>query len=86
MPIYTEGLMNNLAKVCGVTIIDEIRDTLAKLPEDDKKAVSEFGRQFALKQCKELLTRGVPGLHFYTMNRANTVVSLVEDLREEGLL
>ena len=86
MPIYTEGLMNNLAKVCGVTIIDEIRDTIAKLPEDDKNAVSEFGLQFALKQCRELLTRGVPGLHFYTMNRANTVVSLVETLRKEGLL
>jgi len=86
MPIYTEGLMNNLAKICGVTVADEIRDGLAKLPADDKAAVSEFGLQFALKQCRELLNNDVPGLHFYTMNRANTVVSLVETLREDGLL
>lgn len=86
MPIYTETLMNNLANVCGVTIINEIRDGLAKIPADDKKAVSEFGLQFALKQCRELLTKGVPGLHFYTMNRANTMVSLVETLRKENLL
>ncbi len=86
MPIYTEGLMNNLANVCGVTITKEIRDRLAALPKEDKKAVSDFGLQFALKQCRELLNNGVSGLHFYTMNRANTVVSIVETLREEGLL
>ncbi|NQU54381.1 MAG: methylenetetrahydrofolate reductase [Bacteroidetes bacterium] len=86
MPIYTEALMNNLSKVCGVSITNEIRDGMAELPADDKNAVSKFGLQFALKQCRELLTKGVPGLHFYTMNRANTVVSLVETLREDGLL
>lgn len=86
MPIYSEVLMNNLAKICGVSITKEIRDGMAELPVDDKNAVSEFGMQFALKQCRELLTKGVPGLHFYTMNRANTVVSLVETLRKDGLL
>ncbi|MBT3209932.1 MAG: 5,10-methylenetetrahydrofolate reductase [Bacteroidetes bacterium] len=86
MPIYSEKLMNNLAKVCGITITKEIRDGLAALPPDDKSAVSEFGLQFALKQCRELLKNGVSGLHFYTMNRAKTIVSLVETLREEGLL
>lgn len=86
MPIYSEVLMNNLAKICGVSITKEIRDGIAELPVDDKSAVSEFGMQFALKQCRELLTKGVPGLHFYTMNRANTVVSLVETLRKDGLL
>lgn len=86
MPIYSEVLMNNLAKICGVSITKEIRDGMAELPVDNKNAVSEFGMQFALKQCRELLTKGVPGLHFYTMNRANTVVSLVETLRKDGLL
>jgi methylenetetrahydrofolate reductase (NADPH) len=86
MPIYTEGLMNNLANVCGVTIPNGIRNKLAGLPPDDKIAVTELGLQLALRQCRELLTKGVPGLHFYTMNRANTVVSVVETLRKEGLL
>lgn len=86
MPIYSEALMNNLAKVCGVSITNEIRVGMAELPTDDKNAVSEFGFQFALNQCRELLAKGVPGLHFYTMNRANTIVSLVETLREDGLL
>jgi len=86
MPIYTEKLMSNLARVCGVTIVDEIKNGLASLPPDDAEAVSEFGLQFALKQCRDLLAKGVPGLHFYTMNRAKTVVSIVETLKEEGLI
>ena len=78
--------MYNLAKVCGVTITQEIKDSIPALPADDKNAVSNFGLQFAMKQCRELLTNGVPGLHFYTMNRANTIESLAKTLREEGLL
>ncbi len=86
MPIYTEKLMNNLAKVCGTTIAKKIKTDLAALPQDDKKAVSEYGANLALEQCRDLLKRGVDGLHFYTMNRANTVVSVVNRLKEEGLL
>ena len=86
MPIYTEKLMNNLARVCGTTITDKIKNDLAKLPKDDNKAVAAYGTKLALEQCRDLLEKGVDGLHFYTMNRANTVVAVVNSLKEEGLL
>ncbi|MCP4181017.1 MAG: methylenetetrahydrofolate reductase [NAD(P)H] [bacterium] len=86
MPIYTEKLMNNLAKVCGTKITEKIKNDIAALPQDDKKAIAEYGTNLALEQCKDLLRRGVDGLHFYTMNRANTVVSVINKLKEEGLL
>jgi len=85
MPIYTVKLMENLARICGVTIVDEIRQGLAKLPPDDKQAVATFGQELAVRQCRDLLQRGVAGLHFYTMNRANSVMAVLEALRAEGL-
>jgi methylenetetrahydrofolate reductase (NADPH) len=85
MPIYTVKLMENLARICGVTIVDEIRQGLAKLPPDDKDAVATFGQELAIRQCRDLLQGGVAGLHFYTMNRANSVVAVLEALRAEGL-
>jgi methylenetetrahydrofolate reductase (NADPH) len=85
MPIYTVKLMENLARICGVTIVDEIRQGLAKLPPDDKQAVATFGQELAIRQCRDLLQQGVAGLHFYTMNRANSVVAVLEALRAEGL-
>ena len=86
MPIYTVKMMRNLAKVCGATITQPIEDGLAKLPEDDKKAVVQFGIEFSTEQCRDLLEKGVAGLHFYTMNRSKSVSAVLEVLRSEGRL
>jgi methylenetetrahydrofolate reductase (NADPH) len=86
MPIYTVKMMENLAKICGATITEPIREGLAKLPPDDKAAIVDFGIEFATEQCRGLLKNGVCGLHFYTMNRGKSVSSIVGTLRREGLL
>ena len=86
MPIYTVKLMETLAKICGATITAPIRDGLAKLPPDDKEAVTQFGVDFSTEQCRGLLEHGVAGLHFYTMNRWKSVTSILSTLRKEGRL
>jgi methylenetetrahydrofolate reductase (NADPH) len=86
MPIYSVKMMNMLAGLCGATITDEIHQGLATLPEDDKEALLEFGIEFAYRQCVGLLEYGVPGLHFYTMDRSASTKAVVERLRGEGLL
>ncbi len=86
MPIYTVKLMENLARLCGATITDPIREGLAKLDPEEKGAVGRFGIEFATEQCRGLLKQGVPGLHFYTMNRGKGVSTIVQTLRDEGLL
>lgn len=86
MPIYSVKMIENLAKLCGATITPEIRDGLSALPEGDNEALTNFGIDFATKQCKGLLEAGVPGLHFYTMDRAKSAVESVMRLREANLL
>ncbi|MFC1610567.1 methylenetetrahydrofolate reductase [Myxococcota bacterium] len=86
MPIFSVKMMEILAGICGVTITDAVRQGLAKLPSDDKKAVSQFGIDFATEQCRGLLEHGVPGIHFYTMNRGKGVSTILGTLQEEGLL
>lgn len=86
MPIYTVKLTENLARLCGATITEPIREGLAKLDPEDKGAVGRFGIEFATEQCRGLLRHGVPGLHFYTMNRGKGVSTIVQNLRDEGLL
>jgi methylenetetrahydrofolate reductase (NADPH) len=86
MPIYSPKMMENLAKLCGATITDEIRRGLADLPEGDKGAVLDYGIEFAYLQCKDLLAAGVPGVHIYTMDRSKTVSAIVSRLRSEGYL
>ncbi len=86
MPIYSVKMMEMLAGLCGATITDEINQGLAALPEDDKEALLAFGIEFATSQCVGLLESGVPGLHFYTMDRSASSKAIVERLRNEGSL
>ncbi len=86
MPIYGVKMMEILSKVCGTTITDEIHNGLAKISPDDKNGILEFGIDLATQQCRDLLNHGVQGLHFYTMNRAKTVDTILSRLRSEGLL
>jgi len=84
MPIYTEKMMNFLARLCGATITPQIRQGLADIPEEDKQAVLNFGIEYAYQQCRGLLEGGVPGVHIYTMDRSKSVVEIVSRLHEGG--
>jgi len=86
MPVYTVKLTNILAKVCGAMITDELKSKLDELAEADKEDVLNYGVDFAVKQCGELLKSGVPGLHFYTMDRSKSVTEIVNRLRQENRL
>jgi methylenetetrahydrofolate reductase (NADPH) len=86
MPIFSVKMMEMLAGLCGATITDEIRQGIAALPEDDKNALVDWGIDFAVRQCTELLEGGVTGLHIYTMDRSTSSVGIVTRLREAGLL
>lgn len=86
MPIYSVKMTENLAAMCGATITPQVRDGLAALPPDDKKAVTDFGVDFATEQCRELIQNGVDGIHFYTMDRGKSVAAVITKLKEEKLL
>ncbi len=86
MPIYSIKMMKTLAGICGATITDKVQHDLNALPKDDKKSILNFGIQFATKQCTELIKAGVPGLHFYTMNRCASIKEILFRLRNDGLL
>lgn len=86
MPIYSMKMTEMLAKICGSSITDEIRISLQKLSADEKIAVENYGIDFAVRQCRELLKNGVAGLHFYTMDRSRSVTEIINRLREENLV
>jgi methylenetetrahydrofolate reductase (NADPH) len=48
--------------------------------------VRALGVQHCIEQCAELLETGVPGLHFYTFNRARGPIEILAALRGQQLL
>ena len=86
MPVYTVKLTRTLSKVCGTTLPEKMQGVLDQLSESDKDAVLNYGIAFAVEQCRGLLESGVPGLHFYTMNRSKSTTEIIARLRRENLL
>ena len=86
MPVYTVKLTNMLSSVCGSTITADLKEKLDKVDADDKDAVLDLGIDFAINQCKGLIEKGVPGLHFYTMDRSKSTAQIIAKLKQEELL
>lgn len=86
MPVYTVKMTRMLAKVCGTAIIEKLEEKLNSVNSEDKDAVLKLGIEFAVEQCRGLLKQGVPGLHFYTMDRSKSTVEIIHQLRQEKLL
>jgi methylenetetrahydrofolate reductase (NADPH) len=47
---------------------------------DDRQAIRAFGQEVISDLCRRLLERGAPGLHFYTLNQADAVLGVWNNL------
>jgi methylenetetrahydrofolate reductase (NADPH) len=86
MPVYTLKMTRALSKICGTQIPHVLGQKMDTLDGEDKAAVLDLGINFALDQCRELLEKGVSGLHFYTMNRSHSTREIIRRLKLEGFL
>ena len=73
MPITNAAQIDRFTRLCGATVPMRLVLELERR-RDDPEAVIELGVSHALEQAKDLLERGAPGLHFYTLNRSRAVL------------
>ena len=79
MPIINVNNLLRFSDNCGADIPRWLRKRLESLVNDEE-GLREFTTDLTTKLCEDLLNNGAPGLHFYTMNQAEPVVSIVESL------
>jgi methylenetetrahydrofolate reductase (NADPH) len=79
IPILSAAQITKFAQLSGGKIPPALRARLDELNGDDG-AATEFGIEFATRQCEELLRAGVPGLHFYTLNKSYSTVRVLKNL------
>jgi methylenetetrahydrofolate reductase (NADPH) len=80
MPITNYGQIHRFTDMCGASIPEELEQQLTGRA-DDPEAVAELGVAYATLQCSDLLARGAPGIHFYTLNRSPATRAILAALR-----
>jgi len=70
MPITNYRQLARFSNICGAEIPQWIRRRLEAFG-DDGASIRAFGLDVVTSLCERLLQGGAPGLHIYTLNRAN---------------
>ena len=81
MPITNLQQILRFARICGASIPDKVVEDLEAI-QDEPEAVQRYGIEHAKKQCKDLLAHGVPGIHFYTLNKSRATQEIILSLKD----
>jgi len=79
IPIGSAAQIKKFTALCGAKLPASLLAELEKRASDDA-ACAAFGIEYATMQCKDLLQNGVPGIHFYTLNKAAATTAIVKNL------
>ncbi len=83
LPVLSAPQIRRFTALCGSKIPSDLDGELDRLGEDDE-AVRELGVEYAAKQVEELWASGVPGVHFYVLNRSYSVSKILDHLGIPG--
>ncbi len=80
MPMTNVEQIERFTALCGACIPPLLRAAM-EVRRDDPDAALQLGVAYTSLQCADLLRRGAPGIHFYTLNRSPSSRAIVAALR-----
>jgi methylenetetrahydrofolate reductase (NADPH) len=84
MLIQSAAQCRRIASMCKSKIPRQLERRLEQV-EDDPEAALQLGIDYTTKQCQGLLDYGVPGFHFYSLNKARQISAIFENLKLQTL-
>jgi len=81
MPIYNITQLARFSNVCGAEIPRWLKLRLEEYG-DDMASIRALGVDVVSELCETLLIWGVPGLHFYTLNQAATISTIIHNIQD----
>ena len=80
MPVINLRNIRRITELCKSEIPEAFERQL-EAREGDPQALQDLGVAYATLQCVDLLARGAPGIHFYTLNRSPATRAILAALR-----
>ena len=71
-----------LAIINGTAVPEALFSRIEALPDEDARL--EVAVEAAVELCLELIDAGAPGIHFYTLNRAEATSRILDALPRRG--
>lgn len=79
MPIGSFSKLARFSDACGAEIPRWMRKTFESFG-DDTASIEAFGLDVVTELCRQLIARGAPGLHFYSMNQSRLTLEICRRL------
>lgn len=79
IPITSYRQIEKFTNMSGTKIPALLKAQLEEYKDNPKKTY-QIGIDFTINQCKELLEKGAPGIHFYTLNKSRAAIEIFESL------
>ncbi len=76
LPVISLGQIKRIASLCGAKLPQPFIDRLSE--RDDADWQYQVGVEQAVAQTESLLKQGVPGLHYYVLNRSDAMQAILQ--------
>jgi methylenetetrahydrofolate reductase (NADPH) len=80
LPITNFAQIKRITSLCGAKLPQALVAGLEAAGDDTEKQF-ELGIDAAIRQTQELVDAGVPGIHFYVLNRSEAAARVLGEVR-----
>jgi len=77
-PLSSYRQVSTLPEAFSLDIPVGLTEELKKA-KDDKEAAYRIGTDWCIMQCKDLIAKGVPAVHFYTMGKSENIINILKN-------
>ena len=76
LPVTSLAQIQRIAALCGAALPEKLVSDLSQ--SDQEEWQFQVGVEFAARQVRQLMASGVPGIHFYALNRSQATKAVFE--------
>ena len=79
LPILSKKQIDKMTSLAKITIPKRLQTKIEKY-KDSNYDMQQMGIEYLSQQCEELVKSGVPGLHFFTLNKSKSTKAIIEHI------
>ena len=76
-PLSTFRQISTIPEAFSLDIPVDLTEEMTKA-KDNKEALYGIGTEWCINQCRDLISHGVPAVHFYTMGKSQNITQILK--------